>query len=806
MKQKIMTFTVLIGMGIAILVFSMTGMTNHAAESQTEDTDETSEKTAFSINQKSGFYSSNLDIEASVSGSSARIYYTTDCSDPDSQSGTSKLYHTAIPLEAAQQEKVYTLKFRYYIGNTASKVYTHTYIMGKNVKNRYNTTVVSITGSEAGLFGYESGIFEKGKLRDDYLKSNPDVSANDVSPDAAANYNLRGMGSERKVTLQMFDSKGDSEITQDCGLRIFGNFSRAKSQKSFQLFARTSYSTNGNFHMILSPETTKDSDGTILNRINRLVFRNSGDDFNHAFIRDTFLQSLASQAGYPYAYQDIPAAVYLNNTYYGTYWVREPFSSGYMKNRYGDFSGEFVSMSVNDYTMKTVPEADTEEQAELQTYSDEFQKIYDTYCNKDLTDNSNFEALSKVIDVDNYLEYYAIELYIGNKDWPYNNMKVYRYTDPDGKYTANSVFDGRYRYLLFDTDYSFGLINDYKSYTYDEDNIAIVTTNNQSPLFGNLMYRTDCRATLINDLCDLMNGSFSYKNASAVLKSLDGERKSELEYFLTHSNLPAAGLTITDVEKEVNNLDTFAKNRPVYMLQFIQKDFPVSHPYTISLSVPEDAQVSVGTITDVGTEFSGTYFADCGLHLKAKVKEGHTFTGWLINGKKYDSADLQLSAEELENLIKTSEKSADQKASAMGTLKVQMMETDQENALPVISMIHSKGNNDEIILYNPSGHTISTKNYYLSDSVNHLKKFIIPAETIKSEDTMTLYGKKNETKESLGKYRLPFSLGEGDTLILSDKEGNELEKIAIPKMSESDSWYVRNLLTGTYTEQEIGSK
>lgn len=798
MKRKILIITTMVGMGVAVLIFGLSGMTNQAAGSQTEDTEETAEEAAFSVSQGSGFYASDLQVEAAVTGARAEIYYTTDCSEPEKGSGTSQKYRAAIPLKAEENEKVYTLKFRYYIGKTASEVHTYTYITGKNIRNRYHSLVVSISGSQAGLFSYESGIFENGRLRDEYLKANPDVSANDVSPDAPSNYNLRGMDSERKVTLQMFDQNGDSVVTQDCGLRIYGNFSRAKSQKSFQLFARTSYGTKGTFHMIFSPETTKDSDGTILNRINRLVFRNSGDDFNHAFIRDSFLQKLAGQAGYPYAYQDVPAAVYLNNTYYGTYWVREPFSSGYMKDRYGDFSGEFITMSVNDYTMKVVPEADTEKQDDLQKYSDEYQKIYDTYCNLDLTKDTNYQALNKLIDIDNYLEYYAIELYIGNKDWPYNNMKVYRYSDPDGKYKADTVFDGRYRYLLFDTDYSFGLVNDYQSYTYDEDNIATVTTNNQSPLFGNLMYREDCRKTFVNDLCDLMNGSFSYQNASSVLKTMDAERAPELQYFLEHSSLPASGLTMKDVEKEVENLDTFAKNRPACMLKFIQNDFPVTHPYTLTVSSPEEVQVSVGGIEDTGTSFSGTYFADCGIHLKAQIQDGHIFGGWLINGRQYESADLQLTEQELEKLLQNSEKK--------DTLQVQALVSDKTDMFPVISMIHSKGNNDEIILYNPSEHTISTEHYYLSDSAEHLKKFSLPVEEIRSGNTMTLYGKKNETEESLGKYRLPFCLGEGDTLILSDHEGNVLEKITIPKMSEKDSWYVRNLFTGSYTEQDVNTK
>ena len=48
-----------------------------------------------------------------------------------------------------------------------------------------------------------------------------------------------------------------------------------------------------------------------------------------------------------------------------------------------------------------------------------------TYASEDLTDDTVFEEFSSMVDVDNLLQYFAIETYIANWDWPQNNIKMY---------------------------------------------------------------------------------------------------------------------------------------------------------------------------------------------------------------------------------------------------------------------------------------------------------------------------------------------------------------------------------------------
>jgi hypothetical protein len=60
------------------------------------------------------------------------------------------------------------------------------------------------------------------------------------------------------------------------------------------------------------------------------------------------------------------------------------------------------------------------------------------------------------MDVENYLEYFAMNIYIGNEDWPHNNYRLYRYYPADG--------EGSVKHLLTENgdsiacmDFSFGI-------------------------------------------------------------------------------------------------------------------------------------------------------------------------------------------------------------------------------------------------------------------------------------------------------------------------------------------------------------
>ena len=98
--------------------------------------------------------------------------------------------------------------------------------------------IVSITTDPDGLFNEKTGIYCLGDVYKEYDEENPDHPWNGSIP---ANYNQRGREWEKECYVEYFDSEGNSLISQDCGIRIQGGWSRADYQKSFRLYARNDY-------------------------------------------------------------------------------------------------------------------------------------------------------------------------------------------------------------------------------------------------------------------------------------------------------------------------------------------------------------------------------------------------------------------------------------------------------------------------------------------------------------------------------------------------------------------------------------
>lgn len=740
----------------------------------------------FGVSNGSGFYEEDVTVEIKAPRR-AEVYYTDDGSTPSRESGTAVLYENPIELPCYDEITVYTLKFVLYLKEDVSPVYTYTYMTGPELTKRFDTTVVSISGEEEALFGYEEGIFVEGKLRQEYREENPDVE--EINAKDPANYNLRGEEGEREVTVQIFDADGTDLLTQNCGIRISGNYTRGKNQKSFQLFPRKKYDVNGTFHTTLFEEERRESDGTILDRNNRLLFRNSGDDFNHGFIRDTLIQALSKEYGYPFAYTDKPAAVYINGQYQGFYWMREPFQNGYLENMYGYTEGEFITLDLNEYITSVVEDAVAEKQEYLQDYTEEYQTIYDTYCEAELSDDAVYEKLAERIDVENYLQYYALQLYVGNKDWPYNNVRAYRYVSDTDAYQEGTIFDGRYRYLLFDTDYSFHLEDQYTSYTYEEDNIAVLSNNGQSPLFSNLMGRKDCRDFFVNTLCDLMNSSFSGDNVAKVLQDLDSKRRQELSYFLQESDKADESVTMESVADEMDKLLEFAENRPEYVHCFIQTDFPVFTPYELVVDKPETVQLTVNTLQQVEDGFCGTYYGECGLFLEVETDIGHENPVFYLNGQAFKGDSCRLTGDEVLELLQ-----------GTGRLEISVAVEDGNLEYPVIYAVSPKGSNDQIELYNPTEHEISLKGFYLSDDPDELKKSALPNVTLKAGESYMLYSLKNQSEEAANQSRFHFNLKKEETLFLTEESGNIVQSVKIPDLQDEDSVYRMDLFGHTFYE------
>ncbi len=497
------------------------------------------------------FYNADISVELKAAGE-AEIYYTEDGSEPDKSATlyTEPIYYAC---ENTEFPTAHTIKAKaYYADGTESAVSVHTYFTAKGANERFSEYVFSISGDPAALTEGPDGIFY------------------------GENYKLRGSESEREVYLSVWDGSGEQVLGQYCGVRIFGGGSRECSIKSMKLYARKSYDSGiGKFNINLFDTPTEDGSGLFIEKYDKLVLRNGANDFQFAFIRDELCHMLAAEAGFSDYENVVPAVCYLNGDYYGFFWLHESYCDDYFKEKYPcetDLS-DFVVIEGTDI------EKDVEEAGEDAAYAEEFNAMYAKYSEEDLTDDAVYAELCSLMDVENYLNYFAFNIYINNRDWPQNNFRCYRYCPLEGEPAGEGVYDGKWRFLLHDMDYSMGLYEQPELLA-DYNNLEHILTEGDerySPLFAALLEREECRTYFRDKIYAYADGVLDGEHIVETCSSLNGSRYLEQMKYYTHlDNLRNNGDSSIwtysgHLMDQLNIIHTFAREREAYMLQYLEE-------------------------------------------------------------------------------------------------------------------------------------------------------------------------------------------------------------------------------------------
>ncbi len=747
----------------------------------TSDTVDSEEVLDMEISLESGRYTENQTLTVAAS-KGTKIYYTDDYTTPDEQTGI--LYEQPINIVADEEVRLYTYRFKaYYPDGRESEVETRTFFVGTNVDSRYTTNVMHLTGEPEELFGDERGIFVFGTRFEEFIAANPDAF---LGAAFDANFELRGRESEREVYVEYFTEDGELVLGQHCGVRIYGETTRKKNQKSFKLYARKEYDVQDDFKYPLLTKLLSQQDDTIAKKYERLIVRSGGTDNGYAYMRSELMAELASQAGFPDVMHSEPVCVYINGQYRGIYWLSNAYDDQYFENRYGEHEGSFVVLGGID--------VEKEDDPEVQEYVDEYNAFYHTFAAMDLTDDANVKALNEVLDVENYLQYFAIQNYMGNWDSIHNNLKVYRYVTNGDSYKEQGVYDGRYRHLLFDLDFGFGLQVQDNRFGYGPAERTLHLFYENSPLFAALMEREDCRDYFISYTCDLRNGAMSYDNVSKMLVQKHGEREAELRYMLECTDVQKNSICAEwegdciekyeTVETNIQKILTYAEERPVAALCDMIETFGLSYEDAYSLYITDNSDYSgfqMNGVSFMGNDFAGSYLSTVPVVVTPLMSENEEFVHWIVNGEIYEAEELVLDADDVVSY----------------EIHVQMVTVEKAQPILQIEALRAKGSEDYIELVNRSGKAVSTGGYYLSDS-DDCYKYALPSVIMQPGETLRFWGKNCSSLDSLGEFALNFNIKQGETIVLS--RGTEvLETVYVPDLSK-DGVYKREAMGEGFKE------
>ena len=374
------------------------------------------------FSQDGGFYEDSETIQI-FSDNGATIYYTTDGSFPTKES---PVYNGGIDISETTTIRARTLEN----GKLLSDEVTQTYFIGESS----TLPVISISTDNKYLWDDTIGIYAVGT----------NGIENDECEGVIANF-MREW--KRPAHVEYYDKNKNLGFSQEMEIKISGQCSRKRLQKSLALSADSKYGKDVVDYQLFSDKN--------INQFKSFKLRNGGQDWYEAMIRDALSQKLIKD-DFNVDYQAYePTIVFLNGKYWGIHNLREKRNEDYLASNYAGLNPKKVDILYSHFTVK-------------EGKDDDYLALLDFIKNNPLSDDANYQQVASKIDIDNFIDYQIIQIYAANFDWPYNNTRYWK-EQKDG---------AKWRWMMDDQDGTFGLFNEFKA---DHNTLVLATSVDSDP-------------------------------------------------------------------------------------------------------------------------------------------------------------------------------------------------------------------------------------------------------------------------------------------------------------------------------------
>ena len=443
-----------------------------------------------------------------------------------------------------------------------------------------------------------------------------------------ANYNQKGADWERPANIEIFEN-GKSVVSQNVGIRTKGAASRAWAQKSFNVFARADYGKGSVEYDLFEGKSTKEKNNKVIDKFDGFTIRNGGNDNMAGFFRDSVNQSLVSDRDMA-TQATSECILFIDGEFWGIYQLMEKYNADYFNSHYGIKKNDVAYIKNNSLEEGTDQDVN------------DWNNLLGEISRADMSSSAAYQQICSKLDVQSFIDYFAAQIYWGNHDWPNNNTAAWRSktVDPDNPYA-----DGKWRMVLFDTEYSANLadkvnevgptFNTFSQFGGGGMGGWGMGGSSLSGAFSALMKNAEFKKQFELSFMDMANYNFDTSKTSAAINYYKGFKQQILD---TYARFPSSTHTrnSSTFDQDYQLLDTFYKSR-YSNITSMMKSFMSLSGNLATVSINNDGSkgsVKFNTINldDSLSSWSGKYFTDYPVTVKATAKEGYRFDHWEVSG------------------------------------------------------------------------------------------------------------------------------------------------------------------------------
>lgn len=668
------------------------------------------------------------------------LYYTTDGSTP--RKGISH-----ISKDGVFWVRDTSIVYRFLLsadGYLDSPVITRSFI---KTSRDYYLPILNVSTHPDNLFNDSIGLYVRG--------TNGRIANNSITK---ANQN---MDWERPVNVDFFVREKEGNyvqcFSQEAEFSIFGGWSRFlggdsifECKPSFKLKSNKAIDNNTHFPCSIFPEKP-------YIRLKSFLVRNGGQDSSTRFW-DPAVQELARTSGLYIDCQSWqPAHVFLNGSYLGMMNLREESNRRFAYSNYGIDNDE-IDQWENEFEMKA---GETDR-------IDHWYKLCN-YLSVNPKDSILWDDICHLVDVDEYCNYMALEIYTGNYDWltgdRLKNIKGF----------CSRVDNGKIHTVLYDMDESFGM-TDLINQIYQGDK------QRQLQIFKNMLRYEPFRKQFIDAFCIIGGSVYSPERCESILYEMARKTSIALKWEGYNPMIRAKEL--------FNRISDRNWRYPTLMNNFKEAlNLSEYHQVCLSSNLPQgkirlnDQEIPTG-------RFDGALFPP--ITLKALSPSGHRFYAWYDKNNNVISMDsifdIDFTLEEDTFFIKAIFKPIEMKEQAKNHLSPIKINEISSNNNTFISEYDKKGS--WIELYNATDRDIDIAGMYISNDTKYPQKIQIPTSLDKKLTIIPSHGYCLiwcDEREPRTQLHVPFKLSNADGSYVMIQAANSTWKDSLVYCSQ-DRW------------------
>lgn len=597
----------------------------------------------------------------------ATLYYTKDCSLPTPDNPN---VNTSAGGHSIDDTKIY--RFRLYKdGMLPSPVVTRSYI---KTSNQYGLPVVSVVTANANLYSTAYGIWAKG----------PNGLAGNGQTDLC-NWNRDW---DRPANIEVIDQSNIMVLNQEVEISNSGRYSRAFEPHSLNIEAKKKYGYDNYF--AFTPFQDKP-----YNKYKTFKIRNGGNS-NQARFRDAAIQQIMIRSGINLECQSYqPVHQYVNGVYKGVLNFRESNNKNYPYSNYGLDEEKIDFFKVDHKNGDTGHGYGYIQNKGTADAWDEWFELSKTADN-----DESYKRICKLVDVEEFANYMALEFLVYNSDWPRNNVKVFRRRP-----------DGQFRFVVFDLDNMLGYganISDNPFTIFDSEEYRTVIVT----LFHNMLNNETFNKLFSNSFCIMAGSVLRPEYITPIITELADVASREMAF---NGESPQS-----DVNMILNNITDSYLTTKVNQLkswQYIQSMYyaPVK---TISANIPQATLTLNGLLIPTG-KFKGKIINES--YVIASAPAGYKFKEW-NDGTRSVSTNPRYKMKTTIDETLTAVFVPDETISH----PVRINEISADNDIFVNEDFKK---HDWVELYNVTDKPYDIGGMYLSDNVKKPHKYKIPSGT-----------------------------------------------------------------------------